>query len=61
MTVYQMAVIGLGATGTVLAAALLGRYPQTFVVGRKPGLGRTLGEKGITVSGEINYQVPVKK
>ena len=60
MTEYRMAVIGPGATGTVLAAALLGKYPETVVVGRKPDLGNTLREKGITVSGEINYSVPVK-
>jgi 2-dehydropantoate 2-reductase len=60
MTEYRMAVIGLGATGTVLAAALLSKYPETFLVGRKPDLGNTLREKGITVSGEISYRVPVK-
>jgi len=60
MSEYRMAVIGPGATGTVLAAALLSKYPETFVVGRKPDLGNTLREKGIIVSGEISYRVPVK-
>jgi 2-dehydropantoate 2-reductase len=60
MSEYQMAVIGPGATGTVLAAALLSKYPETILVGRKPDLGNSLREKGIIVSGEINYRVPVK-
>ena len=60
MTEHRMVVIGLGATGTVLAAALLSKYPETFLVGRKPDLGNKLREKGITVSGEISYRVPIK-
>jgi 2-dehydropantoate 2-reductase len=56
----NIAVVGLGATGTVLAAALLGKYPQTVIVGRKPGVGDRLSVQGIRVSGVINYQAPVK-
>jgi len=55
-----MAVVGIGATGTVLAAALLSKYPDTFLIGRIPNLGKTLGLRGIDVSGQITYKVAVK-
>lgn len=57
---HRMAVIGIGATGTVLAAVLLSKYPDTFLIGRTPDLTKTLGLKGITVSGEITCKVAVK-
>jgi len=56
----HMAVVGVGATGTVLAGTLLGKYPETFLIGRKPELGKTLGSKGIQVSGEIACKAAVK-
>jgi 2-dehydropantoate 2-reductase len=56
----RMAVVGIGATGTVLAAVLLSKYPETFLIGRKPDLGQVLGSKGIHVSGEIACKVAVK-
>ncbi len=49
----RMAVVGIGATGTVLAAVLLSKYPDTFLIGRKPNLGEKLRLNGIRVSGEI--------
>jgi 2-dehydropantoate 2-reductase len=55
-----MAVVGIGATGTVLAAALLSKYPDTFLIGRTPNLGEKLRLNGINVSGEITYKVAVK-
>jgi len=57
---YNIAVVGVGATGTVLAAALLGKYPETILVGRNPDSGAALLDQGIRVSGVINYQSPVK-
>ena len=57
---HRLAVIGIGATGTVLAAALLSRYPDTFLIGRTPNLGEKLRLNGIHVSGEITYEVAVK-
>jgi 2-dehydropantoate 2-reductase len=60
MKANRMAVIGIGATGTVLAAALLSRYPDTMLVGRTTDLGEKLRSNGINVSGEIAYQVAVK-
>ena len=56
----KIAVVGIGATGTVLAAALLGKYPETVLVGRDPGAGDILFSKGLHVSGVIHYQSPVK-
>jgi ketopantoate reductase len=57
---HRMAVVGIGATGTVLAAALLSRYPDTMLIGRTPNLGEELRLNGINVSGEIAYKVTVK-
>lgn len=55
----KMAVLGIGATGTVLAAALLSKYPETIIIGRRPEFGKILNEKGIRISGAINYNTPV--
>ncbi len=60
MNTYRMAIVGLGATGTVLAAALLRKDPRTILVGRSHGMGKTLVKDGIRVSGEISYFVPVE-
>ncbi len=56
----RMAVIGIGATGTVLAAMLLRNYPDTFLIGSTPALGEKLSRKGIFVSGEISCKASVK-
>ena len=56
----KMAVIGLGATGSVIAAALLSKHPETVLVGRKPELGKTLVDNGIRITGAITCQAPVK-
>ncbi|MCD6305388.1 MAG: 2-dehydropantoate 2-reductase [Deltaproteobacteria bacterium] len=55
-----VAVVGIGATGVVLAAALLTTDPDVFLVDPQPGLAETLVRKGLGVTGEINYEVPVK-
>jgi 2-dehydropantoate 2-reductase len=57
----RIAVIGVGATGSVLAAALLDQDPETMLVGRRPGLGEVLKRDGIKISGELTYQVPVRQ
>ena len=59
MTEHRMAVVGIGATGAVLAAALLGKYPETVLVGRRLEFGEHLKELGIRISGAINFQAPV--
>ncbi len=56
----RFAVIGIGATGSVLAAALLGKYPETLLIGRKPDLGIRSGEAHLHISGAITYRVAVK-
>ena len=56
----KIAIVGVGATGAVLAAAILSKYPETVLVGRHPAVGDKLLSKGLRISGEINYQSPVK-
>ena len=56
----KTAIIGIGATGSVLAAALLTKFPDTFLIGRRPELGHTLRQKGINISGEINLQAAAR-
>ena len=46
----KIAVVGIGATGTVLAAALLGKYPETVLVGRDPGAGDITGATTVTAN-----------
>ena len=60
MCQHRFAVIGVGATGTVLAAALLQKYPETVLVGRDTAAGEKLVSRGINVSGAISYQSPVR-
>jgi len=60
MNQCNMAVVGLGATGSVLAAALLGKYPDTICVGRNPDAGERLAGQGLRVSGVIQLQAPVR-
>lgn len=57
----RIAVVGLGATGSVLAAALLRKYPETILVDPATGLGEKILKNGINISGEISFSsVPVK-
>jgi 2-dehydropantoate 2-reductase len=56
----RMAVVGIGATGTILAGALLSRHPETFLVEQKREVAESLGQKGIHVSGALSYRVAVK-
>jgi ketopantoate reductase len=56
----NIAIVGVGATGTVLAAAILSTYPETVLVGHHPGAGDTLLSKGLRVSGAISCQSTVK-
>jgi 2-dehydropantoate 2-reductase len=55
----RSAVIGIGATGTVLAAALVNRNPETALVGHRPEVKDKVLQKGITVSGAISHQESV--
>ena len=57
----KTAVVGVGATGSVLAAALLKSDPETILVDPLPGLGEVLLKDGINITGAISYDsVPVK-
>ena len=55
----RIAVVGVGATGTVLSAALLKEHPDTVLVGRSPAMGERLKKEGIKVSGQLTYNMPV--
>jgi 2-dehydropantoate 2-reductase len=55
----RIAVVGIGATGAVLAAALLNKIPETILVDPRPGLKEEIEKSGIRVSGEVTYHVPV--
>jgi 2-dehydropantoate 2-reductase len=55
----KTAIIGIGATGTVLAAALLKQDPETICVDPMPGLGDILKKEGITITGVLDYHVKV--
>jgi 2-dehydropantoate 2-reductase len=56
----RIAVVGVGATGAVLAAALLNRNPDTILVDPRPGLGETVKKDGIKISGAVNYHVQAR-
>lgn len=60
MEKFRIAVIGIGATGAVLAAALLSKDQETVLVDPAPGMGEVLEKNGINVAGVISYSVPVK-
>jgi 2-dehydropantoate 2-reductase len=57
---FRIAVVGIGATGAVLAAALLKTDPETMLVSPRNGLGDKLRKDGIRISGEVEYHVPVR-
>ncbi|MCU0580563.1 MAG: 2-dehydropantoate 2-reductase [Desulfobacterota bacterium] len=56
----KVAVVGIGATGAVLAAALLKTDPEVLLVDPQPGLQEALRKDGIRISGAIAYEVPVR-
>jgi 2-dehydropantoate 2-reductase len=56
----KIAVVGIGATGAVLAASLLSKNPDVICVDPMLGLGEKLTKEGIKISGVISYQVPVR-
>ncbi|MBU1741326.1 MAG: 2-dehydropantoate 2-reductase [Proteobacteria bacterium] len=56
----KYAVVGIGATGAVLAAALLTENPDTLLIDPASGARERVLNDGITISGAISYQVPVK-
>jgi len=57
---FRIAVIGVGATGAVQAAALLKQDPEILCIDPRPSLGEVLRKEGITISGAIDYHMPVR-
>ncbi len=53
----RIAVVGVGATGAVLAAALLNKDPNTILVDPRPGLADHIAQNGISISGALSYKV----
>src|SRR5512133_1430977 len=60
MEELRTAVVGVGATGSVLAAALLSRDPETVLVDPRDGLRDALLKGGLKVGGSLSYDVPVR-
>ncbi|MCB2187964.1 MAG: 2-dehydropantoate 2-reductase [Deltaproteobacteria bacterium] len=58
MALPRMAVVGLGAVGTVLAGALLREKPDTVLALSSPGSRAAWEATGLTVSGTLNYREP---
>ena len=56
----RIAIIGVGATGGVLAAALLSKDPEIVLVDPRPGLGEKFRKQGFNITGALSYQVPVE-
>jgi len=56
----KIAIVGIGATGSVLAAAVLDKYPETVLVVRNPDRSDAFRKNGIRITGVINCQTPVK-
>ena len=49
---HRIAVLGIGATGAALAAAILSKDPETILVDPAPGMGEALLKN---VKGDILY------
>ena len=60
MTNSKIAVIGIGAIGTVLSAALLKNNPDTVCIGTRNKVGESLISEGLRVAGALDYKVPVR-
>ena len=56
----KIAIVGIGAVGSVLAAALLSKFPETFLIGRRAELGDALRKKGLRISGAIDCRASVR-
>ena len=60
MTNSKIAVIGIGATGAVLSAALLKNNPDTVCIDTRIEVGESLKTEGLRISGALDYKVPVR-
>ncbi|GAB4265265.1 ketopantoate reductase family protein [Deferrisoma sp.] len=59
MRIERPAVVGVGATGTVLAAALLETCPETILVVSRPEAAEALRARGLRVTGAVEKAVRV--
>lgn len=59
MSDLRIAIVGIGATGSVLGAALLSRKPDTVLVVPRAGLRASLLATGLHIYGPLSYRVPV--
>ena len=57
----RTAVLGIGATGAVMAAALLQTDPETLLIEASPERAQAIKQNGIQISGAITYDTPVKR
>jgi 2-dehydropantoate 2-reductase len=57
---FKTAIVGIGATGSVLAAALLSKFPETLLIGTRTEQGADLHKKGVHISGAIDYHSAVE-
>jgi 2-dehydropantoate 2-reductase len=57
---FRTAVVGIGATGAVLASSLLVHNPDTVLVDPMPGLGEAIKKNGIKISGAMEIKAPVR-
>ena len=55
----NIAVLGIGATGAVLASAIIKQNPDTVLFDPMPGLKETILKNGIRISGALSYEIPV--
>ncbi|MDP2646679.1 MAG: 2-dehydropantoate 2-reductase [Desulfobacterales bacterium] len=55
----KIAVVGAGATGTVLAAALLSGNCHIVLVGTRDGWEKVLKQEGLHVAGAVSFRAPV--
>jgi len=60
MDTPKIVVVGIGAIGSVLAAALLSVHPETTLVVSRESSQQRLLERGIEVSGVLSYRVPAR-
>lgn len=56
MSGRRLAVVGVGAIGTVISAALLSREPETVLMTPSPAKRQALASEGLAVSGELSYR-----
>jgi len=60
MRALRIAVVGIGATGSVLGAALLSKQPDTMLVVPRQSLREQLLAAGLNTYGPLSYRVPVR-